>query len=111
MFLSSCCDGGKPRVSVRGSFRKEAQRTYRDEERVFAYPLHRLDQKRRQLRHGIEDMREFLQASPRQVSGGEKQEARGSQAHGEGSVLSDGEILRVGQIGAVRLVASKVVLL
>lgn len=45
-------------------------------------------------------------------AGVKQQEAQaGRKAHGESSVLGDGEILRVGQIGAVRLVASKVVLL
>lgn len=52
------------------------------------------------------ERRADLGVSEVRVSMGQK-----GSTHREGGVLGDGEVLRVGQVGAVRLVAGKVVLL
>jgi hypothetical protein len=40
----------------------EEKKTYREQERILAYPLNRLDEERSEFRYRVENVREFLRA-------------------------------------------------
>lgn len=76
VFLSSCCECARGRKVSWNRGKWNGEETHRDEQRVLAYPLNGLDEQRRELRHRVEDMAEFLRVSSDQPPRARKSKAR-----------------------------------